>query len=200
MSIEEPADDVELLRTLAKSPRAFETFYRRHVSDITRYLARRCRTPEDVADGVSATFLAVLTSAERFDPERGTPFAWLYSIARNEARGQSRSAGRREALRVRLQGSALLSQEDTDRIAELIDYERAAARLNVALSTAPANELELLDRVVANDENATEAARSLGISPSAGRKRLERLRGRVTDAIDGPLTLDHWNDSSMEEK
>jgi RNA polymerase sigma-70 factor (ECF subfamily) len=200
MSIEEPADDVELLRTLAKSPRAFETFYRRHVSDITRYLARPCRTPEDVADGVSATFLAVLTSAERFDPERGTAFAWLYSIARNEARGQSRSAGRREALRVRLQGSALLSQEDTDRIAELIDYERAAARLNVALSTAPANELELLDRVVANDENATEAARSLGISPSAGRKRLERLRGRVTDAIDGPLTLDHWNDSSMEEK
>jgi DNA-directed RNA polymerase specialized sigma24 family protein len=94
----------------------------------------------------------------------------------------------------------LLSQEDTDRIAELIDYERAAARLNVALSTAPANQLELLDRVVANDESATEAARSLGISPAAGRKRLERLRGRVTNAIDGPLTLDYCNDSSMEEK
>jgi len=200
MGIEEPLDDIELLGTLAKCPRAFETFYRRHVSDITRYLARRCRTPEDVADGVSATFLAVLTSAKNFHPERGTALAWLYTIARNEARGQSRSAGRREALRVRLQGSTLLSQEDTDRFAELIDYERAAARLNVALRTAPANELELLDRVFACDESATEDARSLGISPSAGHKRLERLRGRVMDAIDGPLTLDHCNDSILEEK
>jgi RNA polymerase sigma-70 factor (ECF subfamily) len=200
MSIEEPTDDVELLRTLSKSPRAFETFYRRHVSGITRFLARRCRTPEDVADGVSATFLAVLSSAERFDPERGTALAWLYTIARNEARGQARSAGRREALRVRLQGSALLSQEDSDRLAELIDFERAAAHLSTALSAAPAHEIELLDRVVANNETATEAARSLGISPSAGRKRLERLRGRVTEATDGPLTLGHCNDSSMEEK
>lgn len=110
-------------------------------------------------------------------------------------RGQFRSAGRREALRVRLQGSALLSQEDTDRLAELIDYERSAARLNFALRAAPANELELLDRVVWNGESATQAARSLGISPSAGRKRLERLRGRVTEAIDGALTRDH-----LEEK
>jgi DNA-directed RNA polymerase specialized sigma24 family protein len=94
----------------------------------------------------------------------------------------------------------LLSQEDTERLAELIDSERTVARLNAVLSTAPAKELQLLDRVVANDESATEAARSLGISPAAGRKRLERLRGRVADAADGPLALDHCNNSSTEEK
>jgi RNA polymerase sigma-70 factor (ECF subfamily) len=200
MRIEEPPGDVELLRTLTRSPQAFETFYRRHVGEITRYLAGRCQTPEDVADGVSATFLAVLVSAESFDPERGSPFAWLYAIARNEARGQSRLAGRREALRVRLHGSSLLSQADTERLAEIIDFERAAAHLKVALRTAPANELELLDRVVTNDESTAEAARSLGITPAAGRKRLERLRGRVVGALERPLALDSWNNSSTEEK
>jgi RNA polymerase sigma-70 factor (ECF subfamily) len=200
MNHEEPLNDVELLRTLASSPLAFEDFYRRHVTELIRFLARRCRTPEDVADGVSATFLAVLVSAGTFDPERGSPLAWLYAIARNEARQQSRSSGRRDALRERLQGSALLSQEDTERLAELIDAERDATRLNDTLRTAPDNELELLGHIISNNATTAEASRSLGISPSTGRKRLERLRGRVTSALDGSLALDSDDFPPTEEQ
>jgi RNA polymerase sigma factor (sigma-70 family) len=199
MGNEAQPSDVELLLALETSPDAFEIFYRRHVKAITRFLAQRLRTPEDVADGVAATFLAVLVSADTFDAQRGSPTAWLYAIARNEARGQSRSIGRREALRVRLQGSALLSHEDSERLAELIDVQRAAGRLGDALSAASDGELELLGHIVTNNMTVAQAARSIGIAPAAGRKRMQRLRGRVRNAIDYPPGLEHQPLSTTEE-
>jgi DNA-directed RNA polymerase specialized sigma24 family protein len=128
--------DAELLSNIASSPTALEQFYRRHVDGITRFLSRRCQTPEDDADAVSATFVAVLFSAHSFHPKLDSPMAWLYSIARNEARGQGRSLGRREALRLRLRGSALLSRDDSERISEIIDAERQVNELEEALGTA----------------------------------------------------------------
>lgn len=179
MSDNEQQRDAELLNKIESSPVALEQFYRRHVDGVTRFLSRRCKTPEDVADAVSATFVAVLFSAHSFDPELGSPMAWLYSIARNEAHGQGRSLGRREALRLRLEGSTLLSRDDADRISEIIDAERQVSDLGEALSTASSGELELLHSMAMDDLTVTQAASSLGISAASGRKRLERLRRRV---------------------
>jgi len=172
--------DAILLGEIASDPAALEKFYRRHVDGVTRFLSRRCSTPEDVADAVSATFVAVLFSAHSFDAERGSPMAWLYAIARNEARGQGRSLGRREALRLRLEGSALLSGDDAERIAEIIDAERRVSDLEDALGSASSGELELLHSMALDDLTVAQAASSLGISAASGRKRLERLRRRVT--------------------
>jgi RNA polymerase sigma-70 factor (ECF subfamily) len=180
MSDNQQHPDPELLAEIATNPADLEQFYRRHVEGVTRFLSRRCRTPEDVADAVSATFVAVLFSAHSFDPELGSPMAWLYSIARNEAHGQGRSLGRREALRLRLRGSTLLSRDDADRIAEIIDAERQVGELDEALGTASTGELELLRSMAIGDLTVTQASSSLGISAATGRKRLERLRRRVT--------------------
>lgn len=171
--------DAELLSSIASSPAALTQFYRRHFDDVTRFVSRRCQTPEDVADAVSATFVAVLFSAHSFDLKLGSPMAWLYSIARNEARSQGRSRGRREALRLRLQGSALLSRDDVERIAEIIDAEHQVTQLEGALGTASSGELELLRSMTKDDLTVTQAASTLGISAATGRKRLERLRRRV---------------------
>ncbi|MGD0054124.1 MAG: RNA polymerase sigma factor [Acidimicrobiales bacterium] len=179
MSYSEQSDDIELLQNLESSPSALEAFYRRHLAEVTRLLASRCRTPEDLADAVSATFLAVLMSARTFNSDLGSPRAWLFSIAINEARGQGRSQGKREGLLLRIRGSALLSQDDSDRLAELIDAERAVSQLEHALRSAPTGERRLLHSMITNDANVAEASRSLGISAATGRKRLERLRGRV---------------------
>ena len=75
MSDNQQHPDPELLTEIATNPAALEQFYRRHVEGVTRFLSRRCRTPEDVADAVSATFVAVLFSAHSFDPELGSPMA-----------------------------------------------------------------------------------------------------------------------------
>lgn len=195
MGDNEEQHDVELLSTIASSPAALEQFYRRHVDGVTHFLSRRCHTPDDVADAVSATFVAVLFSAHSFDLERGSPMAWLYSIARNEARGQGRSLGRREALRLRLQGSALLSRDDVERIAEIIDAEHQVNQLEGTLAAASSGELELLLSMTKDDLTVTQAASSLGISAATGRKRLERLRRRVTTSNEAAN-----HQTPMEEK
>jgi RNA polymerase sigma-70 factor (ECF subfamily) len=200
MSDDAQRGDVELLREIASSPEGLEAFYRRHVDGVTHFLARRCRTPEDLADAVSATFVAVLVSAQSYNPDLGSPTAWLYAIARNEARGQGRSLGRREALRHRLEGSTLLSRDDTDRLAELIDAESRVVQLEETLNGASVGELELLHSMVARDVSVTEASLSLGISSATGRKRLERLRRRLPDDFKPQVRSDLSQPIPMEEK
>lgn len=200
MSDHAQRSDEELLRQIASSPAGLEAFYRRHVESVTGFLASRCRTPEDLADAVSATFVAVLISARSYDPDLGSPTAWLFAIARNEALGQGRSLGRREALRHRLNGSALLSSDDTERLAEVIDAEIRSAQLEEMLSGAAVGELELLHSMVWQDATVTEASASLGISSATGRKRLERLRRRVPDELKTPKISDSNQPPTLEER
>ena len=66
----EPSD-AQLLRRLDHDAEALRAFYLRHVRAVTRFLARRCRTPEDLADAVAQTFVEVIGSAFRYDAARG---------------------------------------------------------------------------------------------------------------------------------
>ncbi len=73
-SVSSPESDADLLGRLAEDPAdaaAFEELYRLHVGPLTRFLAARCASPEDVADAVAQTFLSVLTSAASYDARRG---------------------------------------------------------------------------------------------------------------------------------
>lgn len=174
--------DAELLGRLSEDPLAFEQFYRRHFAAVTRFLARRCTTPEDVADATSATFLAVLLSSSSYDSGAGKADSWLRTIAANEAKRIGRGHSRRAALAERVRGSHLLTPDDIERLAGMIDAERDAANLRPAIVGAPQGEQDLLGIMVARDVSATEAARALGISSGAGRVRLSRLRSRVVHA------------------
>jgi len=175
--------DGRLLELLKTDPVAFEAFYRRHIVGVMRYLARRCDSPEDVADATASTFLAVLVSSSTFDSSLGSPTAWLYTIARNEASSQRRSSRRRWLLSNRMQSRQLLSGDDTERIAEIIDAERRAAEVIDVVGEAPEGERDLVARIVSDDATPSAAARALGITSGAGRIRLMRLRTRIQTAL-----------------
>jgi RNA polymerase sigma factor (sigma-70 family) len=176
-----PADG-ELLRRLGEDRFAFEQFYRRHVTTVTRFLARRCSTPEDVADATSATFLAVMLSASTYDPRLGQAVTWLCSIAANEAKRLHRKKLRNNSLVNRVRGRLFLQPDDAERLAEMIDAEHEAASLQILITEAPKGEQELLRQMVANDVSVTEAAQVIGISSGAGRVRLSRLRSRLVQS------------------
>jgi response regulator of citrate/malate metabolism len=108
--------------------------------------------------------------------------------------------GRREALRHRLNGSALLSNDDTDRLAEIIDAEIQSVRLQETIKGASVGELELLRSMVSQDATVTEASGSLGISSATGRKRLERLRRRIPEEFKTPTTADTNRPAKLEER
>jgi len=171
--------DEALLSELADNPYALEVFYRRHLDGVMRFLARRSNSPEDVADAVSATFVAVLVSSRSFDPSLGSPTAWLYSIAANLAKRQSRTRDRYAAILEKVRGRDLLTPDDAERIAEIIDAERDVAVLLPFIASAPESERDVLGRMVSDDLRAVDVARALGISHAAARNRLTRLRQRV---------------------
>jgi DNA-directed RNA polymerase specialized sigma24 family protein len=105
--------DADLLRRVPGDAAAVEAFYRRHVDRVRAFAARRCARPEDVADAVSGTFLAVLDAAPGYDPRRGDAVPWLLGIATNVLAGQRRRAARDQRTQERVRGRRLLVDAET---------------------------------------------------------------------------------------
>src|SRR5262245_31309771 len=72
--------DEQLVAAMQRDPAALEEFYRRHLLALTRFAASRLGNPAQVADVIAATFLTALESANRYNPARGRPIAWLLGI------------------------------------------------------------------------------------------------------------------------
>ena len=127
------------LSGIARDPQAFEVFYRRHVTAVTRFLARRVADPQVVADLTAEVFLAVIDSAGTYRPGRGTELGWLYGICRNTIAGERRRAALKLRAEAMIAGRRLLGEDDIARLEERIDAESAARGLHAALSQLPEN-------------------------------------------------------------
>ncbi|HEX7131556.1 MAG TPA: RNA polymerase sigma factor [Iamia sp.] len=179
----DPTDDdteARLMARVAVDEAAFEALYRRYVRRITAYAARRCATPDDVADVVAQTFVRLLHRSGTFDPERGTVASFVHALAASEVADHHRAGARRRRLADRVAGRALLGEDDHARLEHAIDARRDLADLEPALADlAPGEEAVL--RLVAEGLSPAEAARRLEITPDAARARLARARRRVRD-------------------
>jgi RNA polymerase sigma factor (sigma-70 family) len=178
LGVAEPPSDAHLLVAAARDRQAFEAFYRLYVRRVTAFAARRCSNATDVADVVAHTFLHLIGAAERYDPDRAEPAAFLLGITNNVIRDLHRQGSRQLALVSKLAGHDLLDDEETERIEAAIDATRAAGPAHTALDATPPGEREML-RLVAEGRTTTEAADELGISSDAARARLSRARRRI---------------------
>ena len=59
--------------------------YEDHAPSVWRYARARLPTDADAEDVTSDVFIRAARSTHTFDPERGSPRAWLMGIARNAA-------------------------------------------------------------------------------------------------------------------
>jgi RNA polymerase sigma factor (sigma-70 family) len=168
--------DQELIARLAEDPVAFGVFYRRHVDRVIDFAARRLRDPADVADLTSNTFVAVLTGARSFDPERGEPIAWLIGIAAKQISNYKRRRLRESAARRRLAGRRHLDADDYTRLEERIDAARASEAMAPSLERLRPKAREALLLVSADGLTPAQAAEVLGISAAAFRMRLSAAR------------------------
>src|SRR5579859_4613892 len=112
-------DDDELIAALAAGDdTALRELFMRHAS----WLAARLRaalSPPDVEDVLQETFLAVWKGARGYRP-RGTPQAWMWVIARNQA-----------ALLLRRRGAVTAPLEETPYAAGLDPAEAAIIRADI---------------------------------------------------------------------
>lgn len=171
--------DEELVPLAGCDPAAFEELYRRTVARVTGFAVRRCIAPEDVADLVAATYLAMIGSAHRFDPQRGPALPWLLGIAAHQhARGVRRSC-REVAALGRLAGRSLLDQDDYERLEEQIDAARLAPQLQSAIETLPVGERRVVELTGFDGLSLAAAAAALDIRPATARMRLSRGRRKL---------------------
>ncbi|HEV2071830.1 MAG TPA: RNA polymerase sigma factor [Acidimicrobiales bacterium] len=169
----------ELVPLAGCDPAAFEQLYRRTVGRVTGFAVRRCTTPEDVADLVAATYLAVIGSAHRFDPARGAALPWVLGIAAHHHANGRRRSGREAAAVGRFAGRSLLDEDDYERLEEQLDAARLAPQLQSAIEALPAGERQVVELTGFEGLSLAAAAAALGIRPATARMRLSRGRRKL---------------------
>jgi RNA polymerase sigma factor (sigma-70 family) len=186
---EDPDCTARHLADIARDPDAFEAFYRCHVVEVTRFIARRVDDPYTVADLTADVFLAIIDSAGTYRPERGSVVGWVFGVARNVVSAERRRALRETAATRRIAGRRPLDPADIVRIEERIDAESSARRVYHALANIPDGTRRLLELVAVDGLPVADAAAALGISPIAARVRLHRTRGQLRTLLTDPTPL-----------
>jgi RNA polymerase sigma-70 factor (ECF subfamily) len=169
----------EQLRWIGVDPELFEVFYRDHVEEVQRFVARRVGERERAADLTAEIFLAAIESAHRYRPRAGKPKAWLFGIARALVANDRRRRGREQAREERFRGSALLDEEDAARMEERIDAAAQSRRLYAAMDGLAEGERAVLELVAIDEMTVAEAAAAVGVRPVAARVRLHRARRKL---------------------
>src|SRR5580704_15194092 len=121
------------VRSIGTDPVAFTEFYRAHVDEVTRFVARRVADPQLVADLTAEVFLAVIEAAARYRGSHGGPRTWLYGIARNVIAAEFRRSAREQRAESLIAGRRLLDADDVDRLMERIDAFRQVRELHEVL-------------------------------------------------------------------
>jgi RNA polymerase sigma-70 factor (ECF subfamily) len=164
-------DDDELIAALAAGDdTALRELFGRHAP----WLAGRLRAalpPPDVEDVLQETFLAVWKGAGGYRP-RGTPQAWIWVIARNQA-----------ALLLRRRGPVTAPLEQT-LPAGLDPAEAAIVRADIATALA-SPEGQVLRLMYVEDRPVAEVAALLGVPAGTVKSRAHRARRMLRAVLGG---------------
>jgi len=150
---------------------------------VLRYLSRRVRDPQDVADLVADTFLAAMGAAASFDPRRGRVLPWLIGIAHNQVRHFQRRQHRHHDAIERAMARPALDADDIADLERRIDAEANGVQAMRLLKRLPETQRELVALVDIQGLTPAEAARALGISAGLARIRLHRARTALRNTI-----------------
>ena len=145
-----------------------------HLDDVYGYLVYLTRDRSLAEDLAADTFEKALRSWRRFDPTRASARTWLVQIARTTALDWFRSEERR---RWREERAALPEAFDGGLSPGL------SPELEAALRELSAGEREVIALRVLLDLDGEEAARVLGISPTAVSTRLSRALKKLEEKV-----------------
>jgi RNA polymerase sigma-70 factor, ECF subfamily len=158
-------------------------YYRRHVDDVTCFVARRFDDPHTVADVVADVFLAVVDSGDAYRSAARDERAWLFGVARHVVSAEYRRAYRADSLTSRIAGRRLLDPDDIGRLEDRLIAENSGRALIAAMSGLPERQRAVLELVAVDGLGVSEAATALGISSVTARVTLHRARAALRRAL-----------------
>jgi RNA polymerase sigma-70 factor, ECF subfamily len=155
--------------------RAFEDLFRESAADVHAYAISLLGDRSAAEDVTSLAFERLYRSRSRLDRRRGSPRAWLFSIARNAAVDELRRRRRRpdHASDVELAADSVPNDA----------LEQVERRVTVrdALAMLPLREREIVLLKFHGQLSNGELARALGISESNAATRLHRALTRLRE-------------------
>ena len=168
--------------TLAASPPvadarlSFDAVYRENRDAVFGYVAGMLGDRHAAEDVTALAFERAFRKRSSFRPARGTPRAWLFTIARNAALDELRRRKRAVSLEIEPGPDAPGSDDDAERA-----LRRAALRVGLA-SLAPRDRELIALKFHAGLDNA-ELAQVLGCSPTNAGTRLHRAVEKLRKAM-----------------
>ena len=155
-------------------PASFAATAEEHLDDVYAYLVYLTRDRSLAEDLAADTFEKALKLWHRFDAARGSARTWLCQIARTTALDWFRSEERRQ----RRDHSVAVPDHLDAGFAEGMSPE-----LEAALRELSAGEREVIALRVLLELDGDEAARVLGISPTAVSTRLSRALKKLEEKV-----------------
>jgi RNA polymerase sigma-70 factor, ECF subfamily len=175
--------DADLIQRSRREPGCFARIFDRHAAEILRYA--HARLGPDLAEDITAeTFLAAFRRRDSYDASRPDARPWLYGIAVRQI-GKHRRAESRYRRMLQSVPAERLTEDFGDRSAERVTAEQLRPRLVAVLDGLPRLDRELLLLVAWAGLTYEESAQALGVTVSAARSRLNRVRVRTRKELGG---------------
>jgi RNA polymerase sigma-70 factor (ECF subfamily) len=151
-------------------------WYEAHGLSVYNYFRFHVPQPDVAEDLTAETFLKVVRAADRFDPLRGTPKAWILTVARNVLADWRRRARLRQYVALGTMHDLVYEAPSPE---ERLLREEEVGRLLDAVATLADADRELIGLRYGSALDSAEIAGILGISEGSVRTRLWRVLGRL---------------------
>jgi RNA polymerase sigma-70 factor (ECF subfamily) len=190
----EPSD-AEIIVRSRQEPDCFAQIFDRHAAEILRYVHTRLG-PDRAEDVTAETFLAAFRRRDHYDPARPDARPWLFGIAIRLIGKHWRAEARYRRMLAATPAPTAADDDFGDRSAERVTAQQFRPQLATVLDQLPGRDRELLLLVAWAGLTYEEAAQALGLTVSAVRSRLHRIRVKARAALGGadPTELIEEND------
>ena len=167
-------------RLLAGDSPAFGLIWDRHRDRVYGHLLRLGMPSAEVEDLTAAAFLELWRRRRSVRFVDGSLLPWLIVTAQNLARNANRARNRYRAFLAKLP-PPLPTLDPAD---EVVDrHSHAAVQIRELMSATSPTDRALLALTALEQFTVREAAAAVGVSESAAKMRLSRLRSRLRTAL-----------------
>ena len=173
-----PLDELELVeRAKQGDTRAYEVLVKRYqgIAQRTAYVVTG--DAGDAEDAAQTAFINAYHALGRFRSDAAFR-PWLLKIVANEARNRRRSAGRREGLRLRLEGDPPREDAAPSPEAAVLADERRRALVQ-ALNSLKEDERRVIALRYLLDLSEKEMAAAMGVAKGTVKSRLARAMKKL---------------------
>jgi len=187
--MEDDSDEALWALVVGGEPRSYGVIWDRHRDRVFRHVIRLGGELQDAEDLTAATFLELWRRRGSVRFVDGSLLPWLIVTAHNVYRNDARARRRYRRFLASLPAAdpASVRASDPAVLVEGIDAVRDA-RVRAAMAGARPADVRLLAMTALEGFSVKDAAAAIGVSESAAKMRLSRLRRRLGAAIEYSLT------------